>query len=92
MNLKLAHELATTVAEHPEFDLEVRGHEAAHEVRLMAEAGLIAGSAYLCGEHSHATITALTTAGWKLLRALQGVPLKSGIEYETYLGKHQQHA
>lgn len=92
MNLNLAYELATAVAEHPEFDLEVRGREATREVSLMAEAGLIAGFAHLCGDQSHARITALTAAGWKLLRALRGAPLKSEVIYEMYLGKHRQHA
>src|SRR6476646_9560947 len=41
MNIPLAHKIISEAEAHPFGFLKVRGHDLAHEVQLMAEAGLV---------------------------------------------------
>lgn len=73
MNLHLAHKLITE-AEHERHGFYVvRGHEAAREVHLMAEAGLVKASESYDVDPPQAVITRITHAGHQFYRALHNV-------------------
>ena len=71
MNLRLAHKLITE-AEHEHGAYVVRGREAAREVQLMAEAGLIKAESNEV-DPKEAVITRITHAGHQFYRALNNV-------------------
>jgi hypothetical protein len=71
MNLLLAHKIIGE-AEHQQSGLlEVCGHEAAREVHLMAEAGLVKAAESDELDPSEAVITMITHAGRQFYRALR---------------------
>jgi hypothetical protein len=73
MNLRLAHKLIAE-AEHEPYGLYVvRGREAAREVHLMAEAGLIKAKESDEPDPKEAVITRITHAGHQFYRALNNV-------------------
>ena len=71
MNLRLAHKLITE-AEHEHGAYVVRGREAAREVQLMAEAGLVKAESRDL-DSKEAIITRITHAGHQFYRALNNV-------------------
>ena len=74
MNLPLAHKIIAEAEAQPFGFLKVRGRELAHEVRLMAKAGLIKESELNRGSDSdEAVITRVTHAGHQFYRALKQV-------------------
>jgi hypothetical protein len=72
MNLRLAHKLIGE-AEHEPAPYLVRGREAAREVHLMAEAGLVNATASLDVDPPEAVITRITHAGRQFYRAVNNV-------------------
>ena len=73
MNLRLAHKLIAE-AEHEQHGFYVvRGREAAREVHLMAEAGLIKAKESRDRDPPEAVITRITRAGHQFYRALNNV-------------------
>jgi hypothetical protein len=73
MNLRLAHKLITE-AEHERHGFDVvRGREAAREVHLMAEAGLVKAKETAERDPKEAVITRITHAGHQFYRALNNV-------------------
>jgi hypothetical protein len=73
MNLRLAHKLIAE-AEHEQHGFYiVRGREAAREVHLMAEAGLVKARESDEPEPKEAVITRITHAGHQFYRALNNV-------------------
>ena len=73
MNLRLAHKLIAEAEHQPSGLLKVHGREAAHEVQLMAEAGLIKAAESPELEPTEAVITRITHAGHQFYRALKNV-------------------
>lgn len=71
MNLPLARQLLIAADEQPYGFLRVRGREVAHEVQLLAEAGLVEASA-AADDSSSAVIKCVTDAGHTFLRAFKG--------------------
>ena len=69
MNLQFAYKIIGT-AQHEPSGFLVRGREAAHEVHLMAEAGLVKLGE---SEPTEAVITRITHAGRQFYRALKNV-------------------
>jgi hypothetical protein len=72
MNLRLAHKLIAE-AEHERAPYCVRGREAAREVHLMAEAGLVKATQSFDIDPPEALITKITHAGHQFYRALNNV-------------------
>jgi hypothetical protein len=73
MNLRLAHQLIAEAEHEPHGFYVVRGREAAREVHLMAEAGLIKATELDDLDPSEAVITRITNAGHQFYRALNNV-------------------
>lgn len=73
MNLPLAHKLIAEAEHQPTGFLKVRGREAAREVHLMAEAGLVKAIESDELEPTEAAITRITHAGHQFYRALSNV-------------------
>lgn len=73
MNLGLAHKLIAEAEHQPLGQLKVRGREEAHEVHLMAEAGLIKATELNQVDPPEAVITRITHAGHQFYRALKNV-------------------
>jgi hypothetical protein len=69
MNLRLAHKLITEAEKQPSGFCKVRGREEAHEVQLMAEAGLIKADELNDPDPKEAVITRITHAGHQFYRA-----------------------
>jgi hypothetical protein len=69
MNLQFAYKIIGA-AQHEPSGFLVRGREAAHEVHLMAEAGLVKLGE---SESTEAVITRITHAGRQFYRALKNV-------------------
>jgi hypothetical protein len=69
MNLHLARKLLLAADEQPHGFLKVRGREVAHEVQLLAEAGLVEVSCANDHDSSIAVIKEVTDAGHTFLRA-----------------------
>jgi hypothetical protein len=69
MNLQFAYKIIGA-AQHEPSGFLVRGREAAHEVHLMAEAGLVKLGE---SEPTEAVITRITHAGRQFYRALKNV-------------------
>jgi len=73
MNLRLAHKLITEAEHEPGGFHIVRGREAAWEVHLMAEAGLIKATESFDVDPPKAVITSITHAGHQFYRALNNI-------------------
>jgi hypothetical protein len=73
MNLHLAYRIIGQAEEDPSGVLKVHGREAAHEVHLMAEAGLIRAAEPADPESTEAVVTRITHAGHQFYRALKNV-------------------
>jgi hypothetical protein len=71
MNLHLARNLLLAADEQPYGFLRVRGREVAHEVELLAQAGLVEVSATNGHDPSVAVIKQVTDAGHTFLRAFK---------------------
>jgi hypothetical protein len=73
MNLRLAYKILGDAEANPAGFLKVRGREAAHEVQLMAEAGLIRADDPVSENRNEAVITRITHAGHQFYRAFRNV-------------------
>jgi hypothetical protein len=73
VNLRLAYKLIAEVERQPAGFLKVRGREAAREVYLMAEAGLVKANESDELDPTEAVITRITHAGHQFYRALNNV-------------------
>jgi hypothetical protein len=71
MNLSYTYQLLVAADEQRHGFIKLRGHEADHEVRLMAEAGLVEASFDDGQEGSFSSINRLTKAGHTFLRAFK---------------------
>ena len=73
MNLQLAYKILGDAEATPAGMLKVKGREAAHEVLLMAEAGLVRAAEPAAPEPNEAVITRITHAGHQFYRAFRNV-------------------
>ena len=73
MNLRLAHKLIAEAEHEPHGFYVVRGREAAREIHLMAEAGLVKATESYSVDPPEAVITRITHAGHQFYRALNNV-------------------
>jgi hypothetical protein len=73
MNLQLAYKILGDAEANPAGVLKVRGREAAHEVILMAEAGLVRAQGPNAPDANEAVITRITHAGHQFYRAFRNV-------------------
>jgi hypothetical protein len=73
MNLQLAYRIIGQAEANPSGVLTVQGREAAHEVYLMAEAGLVRAAGPADPDPTEAVITRITHAGHQFYRALRNV-------------------
>ena len=73
MNLRLAYKILGDAEANPAGILKVRGREAAREVYLMAEAGLVRAAEPAAPEPTEAVITRITHAGHQFYRAFRNV-------------------
>ena len=73
MNLRVAYQLIGQAENQPFAPLKVHGREAAHEVRLMAEAGLVKAADLDKANPTEAVIMRITHAGHQFYRALSNV-------------------
>ena len=73
MNLQLAYKILGDAEANPAGMLKVRGREAAHEVLLMAEAGLVRADESAITNADEAVITRITHAGHQFYRAFRNV-------------------
>jgi len=73
MNLPLAYKILGDAEANPAGVLKVRGREAAHEVLLMAEAGLVRADDSSDRNPNEAVITRITHAGHQFYRAFRNV-------------------
>jgi hypothetical protein len=77
MNLPLVHNLLTAADEQPYGFLKVQGADLAHEVELMASAGLVDASPFVSAPEVTIVINRVTDAGRTFLRAFKDSPLKA---------------
>lgn len=73
MNLQLAYKILGDAEANPAGMLRVKGREAAHEVLLMAEAGLVRTDAPPASNPSEAVITRVTHAGHQFYRTFRNI-------------------
>ena len=73
MNLRLAYKILGDAEANPAGVLQIRDREAAHEVYLMAEAGLIRAAEPTAPDPQEALITRITHAGHQFYRAFRNV-------------------
>ena len=73
MNLRLAYKILGDAEANPAGALKVKGREAAHEVLLMAEAGLVRTAEPPTRDPNEAVITRITHAGHQFYRAFRNV-------------------
>jgi hypothetical protein len=73
MNLQLAYKILGDAEANPAGVLTVKGREAAREVYLMAEAGLVRAAEPTAIEPQEALITRITHAGHQFYRAFRNV-------------------
>jgi len=73
MNLHLAYKILGDAEADPSRVLKVRGREAAHEVYLMAEAGLVRAAEPSAPDANEAVITRITHAGHQFYRAFRNL-------------------
>jgi hypothetical protein len=78
VNLELAYRLLIAAGKHSEGGLKVHDREAAREVQLMIDAGLIEGSGPSEFDLYSATINSVTEAGQKFLRGVGNLPKATG--------------
>ena len=71
MNLSYTYQLLAAADEQRHGFIKLRGYEADHEVRLMAEAGLVEASFENGKEGSFSSINRITKAGHTFLRAFK---------------------
>jgi len=71
MNIPLAHKIISEAEAQPFGFLKVRGHDLAHEVQLMAEAGLVKATESDRFQPTEAIITRVTHAGHQFYRAFK---------------------
>jgi hypothetical protein len=74
MNLPLVHTLLTAADGQPYGFLKVRGADLAHEVELMASAGLVEAAPLAGGTETSIVIKRVTDAGHAFLRAFKDLP------------------
>ena len=74
MNLRLVHKLLQAANAQPYGFLKVCGRQLAHEVEMMAAAGLVEASETVYGLETFAVIRRVTTTGESFLRAFQHQP------------------
>jgi hypothetical protein len=74
MNLNLVHKLLKAANEEPYGVLKVRGQHLAHEVELMASAGLVETAGTVRGLETFAVIKRITDSGRSFLRAFKDGP------------------
>jgi hypothetical protein len=79
MNLHLARKLLLAADEQPHGFLRVRGRDVAHEVQLLAQAGLIEVSCANGHDSSIAVIKEVTDAGHTFLRAFKDESVADAI-------------
>jgi hypothetical protein len=79
MNVHLARKLLLAAHEQPHGFLKVRGREVAHEVQLLAEAGLVEVSCANGHDSSFAVIKEVTGAGHTFLRAFKDESVADAI-------------
>lgn len=73
MNLQLAYKILGDAEADPMGRLKVSGREAAHEVHLMAEAGLVREAEPTVANPTEAVITRITHAGHHFYRTFKNV-------------------
>jgi hypothetical protein len=73
MNLQLAYKLIAEAKHAPMGSLKVRGREAAWEVHLMAQAGLVKAAESESLDPPEAVIIGITHAGHQFYQALRSV-------------------
>ena len=73
MNLQLAYKILGDAEANPAGVLRVKGREAAREVYLMAEAGLVRAAEPTPIDPQEALITRITHAGHQFYRAFRNV-------------------
>ena len=73
MNLQLAYKILGDAEANPAGVLQVKGREAAREVYLMAEAGLVRAAEPTVIDPQEALITRITHAGHQFYRAFRNV-------------------
>jgi hypothetical protein len=73
MNLKLAYQILGDAEANPAGVLMVKGRQAAREVYLMAEAGLVRTDEPSAPDPQEAMITRITHAGHQFYRAFRNV-------------------
>ena len=73
MNLRLAYKLISEAEHQSRGFLKVRGRQEAHEVHLMAEAGLVNATEWEESNPPEAMITRITHAGHQFYHALSNV-------------------
>jgi hypothetical protein len=76
MNLPLVHSLLMAADGQPYGFLKVRGANLAHEVELMASAGLVEAAPFVDGTETSIVINRVTDAGHAFLRVFKDVPPK----------------
>jgi hypothetical protein len=74
MNLNLVHKLLKAANDQPSGFLKVRGAQLAHEVELMACAGLVEAADTVHGLETFAVINRVTDSGLSFLRAFRDQP------------------
>ena len=74
VNLKLAHRLLITAEQQRDRRLEVHDRDAAREIQLMIEAGLVTGSGPSESDPYSGAIFTITDDGLRFLRALGNLP------------------
>jgi hypothetical protein len=77
MNLPYAYELLVAAEEQPHGFIKLRGLQAEHEVRLMAQAGLVEASFGDGKNTSFTSINRVTEMGQTFLRAFKDQPVLS---------------
>jgi len=75
MNLAYVQKLLVAVDQQRHGFLQIRGRQADHEVRLMAEAGLVDATLSDGKDESFTAINRLTDLGHKFLRTFKDYPI-----------------
>lgn len=78
MNLSYAHKLLVAADQQRHGFLQIRGRRADHEVRLMAEAGLVDATLGDGKKESFTAINRLTDLGYKFLRTFKDSAMPTG--------------
>ena len=78
MNLSYAHKLLVAADQQRHGFLQIHGRQADHEVRLMAEAGLVDATLGDGKDKSFTAINRLTDLGYKFLRTFKEPAIRTG--------------